>query len=53
MKWKVEDTPERAIFREDFRSWLRESTPEGWVDSIDAGDEEAFAVARKGWNFLA
>ena len=43
MKWKLEDTPEQAAFREEFRGWLRETLRPGWVEAIDAGDEQAFA----------
>ena len=55
MRWRIEDTPERAAFRQDFRSWLREEVGDAWVDAIDAGDDEAFATARSqaeagGWN---
>ena len=55
MRWRIEDTPERAAFREEFRSWLREAVGDAWVDAIDADDDEAFAAARtgaeaNGWN---
>ena len=53
MKWTVEDTVERAEFRAEFREWLAGALPDGWVDAIDSGDEEAFSAAREGWNFLS
>jgi alkylation response protein AidB-like acyl-CoA dehydrogenase len=44
MRWRLEDTPEQAAFREGFRDWLRETLQPGWMEAIDAGDEEAFAA---------
>lgn len=52
MRWKVEDTPERAAFRAEFRSWLGEVLPAGWTDALGSGDDNAFARVRAGWNFL-
>ena len=43
MRWRLEDTPEQAAFRESFRDWLRETLEPGWMEAIDAGDEDAFA----------
>jgi alkylation response protein AidB-like acyl-CoA dehydrogenase len=43
MRWKLEDSPEQAAFREEFLDWLREELRPGWMEAIDAGDEEAFA----------
>jgi alkylation response protein AidB-like acyl-CoA dehydrogenase len=55
MRWKVEDTPEQAAFREEFRQWLRETLEPGWADAIEAEDDDAYAAARaraeaNGWN---
>jgi 3-oxochol-4-en-24-oyl-CoA dehydrogenase len=55
LRWTIEDTPERAAFREEFRGWLRETLDPGWVEAIERDDDEAFALARKqaetaGWN---
>jgi alkylation response protein AidB-like acyl-CoA dehydrogenase len=55
MRWKVEDTPEQAAFREEFRDWLRQTLEPGWTDAIEAGDDDAYAAARQraeanGWN---
>jgi alkylation response protein AidB-like acyl-CoA dehydrogenase len=52
MRWTVEDTPERAAFRQGFRDWLREVLPPGWMAAVDAGDDDAFAKAHEGFNFL-
>jgi alkylation response protein AidB-like acyl-CoA dehydrogenase len=52
MRWKVEDTPERAAFRADVNTWLAEVLPNGWIEALEAGDDEAFAKARHGFNFL-
>jgi alkylation response protein AidB-like acyl-CoA dehydrogenase len=44
MRWRLEDTPEQERFRARFRDWLRETLQPGWLEAIDAGDEEAFAA---------
>jgi alkylation response protein AidB-like acyl-CoA dehydrogenase len=43
MRWRLEDTPEQEAFRAEFRDWLRETLQPGWMEAIDAGDEDAFA----------
>ncbi|MCC7078812.1 MAG: acyl-CoA dehydrogenase family protein [Acidimicrobiia bacterium] len=55
MKWRVEDTEERAEFRAGFRDFLGSVLPAGWMAAIDAGDEDAFEAAREAaqWNPLA
>ncbi|MGH9170070.1 MAG: acyl-CoA dehydrogenase family protein [Acidimicrobiales bacterium] len=53
MRWKIEDTPERAEFRAGFKAWLVSVLPEGWVEALAAGDDGAFAKAREGFNWLA
>jgi alkylation response protein AidB-like acyl-CoA dehydrogenase len=52
MRWTIEDTPERAAFRQQFLDWLREALPAGWAEAIETGDEEKLAKAREGWDFL-
>jgi alkylation response protein AidB-like acyl-CoA dehydrogenase len=52
MRWTIEDTPERAAFREEVRGWLRENLPKGWADAIEAGDPQALEKAREGWDFF-
>jgi alkylation response protein AidB-like acyl-CoA dehydrogenase len=52
MRWTIEDTPERAAFREEVRGWLRKNLPEGWADAIESGDADALEKARKGWDFF-
>ncbi len=53
MRWRVEDTPERAAFRGEFKAWLESVLPPGWVEALDAEDDEAFAAARDGFNPFA
>ena len=58
MRWKVEDTPERAAFRQDFRDWLTTVLEPGWAEAIDKGHDDAYAEARsraeqKGWNLFS
>ena len=51
MRWKIEDTPEQAEFRKGFRGWLQGVLPEGWMDAIDAGDDDRYAEVRAASNF--
>lgn len=50
MRWKLEDTPEQAAFRDEFLGWLRDKLPKGWMEAVDAGDEDAFEKVRGEWN---
>jgi alkylation response protein AidB-like acyl-CoA dehydrogenase len=43
MRWRLEDTPEQAGFRGEFRDWLRGVLQPGWMEAIDSEDEAAFA----------
>ena len=52
MRWKVEDTPERAAYRAEFVEWLGEVLPTGWRGALDEEDDEAFVKARQNWNFV-
>ncbi|MHB8246273.1 MAG: acyl-CoA dehydrogenase family protein [Acidimicrobiales bacterium] len=52
MRWKVEDTPERAAFRTQFTRWLASVLPKGWIGALAEEDDEAFEVARAGFNIL-
>jgi alkylation response protein AidB-like acyl-CoA dehydrogenase len=52
VRWTIEDTPERAAFRDEVRGWLRENLPAGWADAIESGDADALDKARQGWDFL-
>jgi len=52
MRWTIEDTPERAAFREQVRGWLRENLPDGWADAIENNDPDKLDEARKHWDFL-
>ena len=52
MRWRLEDTPEQAAFRDQFRAWLRDNLPEGWLDALDAGDEAAFEKAWSQWDLM-
>ncbi len=53
MRWRVEDTAGRSAFREELRAWLRTVLPAGWVEAVDAGDEDAYAQARSQWDYVA
>ena len=52
MRWVIEDTPERAAFREEVRGWLRENLPAGWADAIENNDPDALDQARSKWDFM-
>jgi alkylation response protein AidB-like acyl-CoA dehydrogenase len=46
MRWEIEDTPERTVFRSEFRAWLRETLPATWMESVEAGDDAALEKLR-------
>jgi len=50
MRFQIEDTPEQAAFRKEFKEWLSQVLPEGWIESLEKGDEEGFKQARKKWD---
>ncbi len=52
VRWRLDDTPERAAFRDEFRSWLAAHLPPGWTEAVDRGDDDAFDAVRSGsgWN---
>ncbi len=41
MRWQIEDTTEQQAFRAEFRSWLRDNLPPGWMDAADGGDNDS------------
>ena len=51
MRWRIEDSPERAEFREQFRGWLRSVLPDGWLEAVDSGDDDGFAKLQRSWDF--
>jgi alkylation response protein AidB-like acyl-CoA dehydrogenase len=58
MRWTIEDSPERARFRAQVRGWLADILEPGWMEAIEAGDEEGYAkirtaAERNGWNVLS
>jgi len=50
MRWRIEDSPERAAFRGEFRAWLGQALPAGWVQAVDADDDDALAAIRASWD---
>ena len=50
MRKVVDDSPEQARFRAEVRAFLAEHLPEGWVEAIEAGDDDAFQAARARWD---
>jgi alkylation response protein AidB-like acyl-CoA dehydrogenase len=52
MRWTIEDTPERAKFRDEFKDWLREKLPKGWMDAVDERDDAALEKSRSGWDIM-
>ena len=51
MRWEIEDTPEQLAFRAEFRSWLADTLPPGWMAAVDAGDDVAFEAAKSAGAF--
>ncbi|HYI46509.1 MAG TPA: acyl-CoA dehydrogenase family protein [Actinomycetota bacterium] len=45
MRWRIEDTPEQAEFRQQFLSWVKANVPDGWIEALEKGDETAFEAA--------
>jgi alkylation response protein AidB-like acyl-CoA dehydrogenase len=52
MRWQIEDTPEQAEFRNQFKNWLKEVLPKGWIEALSNGNEDEFQNARKGWDIF-
>ena len=58
MRWQIDDTPEQAAFRDEMRGWLRSALPAGWLEAIDAEDDERYSAVRAaaeadGWNVFS
>jgi alkylation response protein AidB-like acyl-CoA dehydrogenase len=51
MRWQIEDTPQQKAFREEFRTWLRETLPGGWADAVENGDDAEIERLRKEQGF--
>ena len=51
MRWQFEDTPSQRQFRDEFRSWLAEALPAGWVDAVEAGDDETLEKVKSASGF--
>jgi alkylation response protein AidB-like acyl-CoA dehydrogenase len=46
VRWQIEDTAQQKAFRKEFRQWLREALPRGWVEAVEAGDDKALEALR-------
>jgi alkylation response protein AidB-like acyl-CoA dehydrogenase len=51
VRWQIEDTRQQRAFREEFRSWLRETLPSGWADAVEKGDDAEIDRLRKEHGF--
>ena len=52
MRWRIEDTSEQAEFRKEFLAWVTKNIPAGWIEALEAGDEEKFATAYSEFNVM-
>jgi alkylation response protein AidB-like acyl-CoA dehydrogenase len=52
MRWVIEDTQERKEFREEVRGWLASVLPKGWMDAVDARDDEALENIKGGFDIM-
>jgi len=39
VRWEIEDTEQQQAFRAEFRDWLADALPKGWVDAVESGDD--------------
>ncbi len=51
MRWQIEDTPEQATFRAEFRAWLDGALPAGWSAAVEAGDDAALERLKEASGF--
>ena len=51
MRWDIEDTDAQRAFRAEFRAWLAEALPAGWVEAVEAGDDAALEKVKAGSGF--
>ena len=45
MRWEIEDTPEQAEFRAEFKM-ARRKLAAGWIEAVESGDDDAFERIR-------
>ena len=46
MRWEIEDTPEQAEFRAEFKEWLQENLAPGWIEAVESGNDDVFEEVR-------
>jgi alkylation response protein AidB-like acyl-CoA dehydrogenase len=46
MRWEIEDTPDRAAFRSEFRDWLGQALPATWMELVEAGNDAGLEKLR-------
>ena len=51
LRWEIEDTPEQAAFRTEFRAWLGDALPPGWAEAAEAGDDAALEASKRASGF--
>ncbi len=51
MRWEIEDSGEQQEFRQEFRTWLADVLPAGWMEAVEAGDDDTLGELKAASGF--